>query len=79
MRGRSRRSAFRATWRRTSREPAQLRLRIVDSRRIDPATIMPSYYRTDDLVRVGAAWRGRPILTAEQVEDVVAFLATLRD
>ena len=59
--------------------PGQLRLRIVDSRRIDPATIMPSYYRTDDLVRVGAAWRGRPILTAEQVEDVVAFLATLRD
>ena len=59
--------------------PGQLRLRIVDSRRIDPATIMPSYYRTDDLARVGAAWRGRPILTAEQVEDVVAFLATLKD
>jgi L-cysteine S-thiosulfotransferase len=57
----------------------QLRLRIVDSRRIDPATIMPSYHRTEDLVRVGAAWRGRPILTAEQVEDVVAFLATLKD
>lgn len=57
----------------------QLRLRIVDSRRLNPATIMPSYYRLDGLRRVGAAWRGRTVLTAEEVEDVVAFLATLRD
>jgi len=57
----------------------QLRLRLVDGRRINPATIMPSYYRVDDLTRVGASWRGKPVLTAEQIEDVVAFLATLRD
>jgi L-cysteine S-thiosulfotransferase len=58
----------------------QLRLRIVDGRRLNPDTIMPSYYRVDDgLVRVGPAWRGRPILTAEEIEDVVAFLVTLRD
>lgn len=57
----------------------QLRLRIVDSRRLDPATIMPAYYRIDGLQRVGAAWRGRPILSADEVEDVVAFLVTLRD
>ena len=56
----------------------QLRLRIVDSRRLDPATIMPSYYRIDGLVRVGRAWQGKPVLSAEQVEDVVAFLLTLR-
>lgn len=57
----------------------QLRLRLVDARRINPATIMPPYYRVDDLTRVGAAWRGKTVLTAEQIEDVVAFLATLRD
>jgi len=57
----------------------QLRLRLVDARRINPATIMPPYYRVDDLTRVGASWRGKPVLTAEQIEDVVAFLATLRD
>ena len=57
----------------------QLRLRLVDSRRLDPTTIMPSYYRVDGLARVGAAWRGRPVLSAEQIEDVVAFLVTLRD
>jgi sulfur-oxidizing protein SoxX len=56
----------------------QLRLRIVDASRLNPATIMPSYYRTDGLVRVGAAWRGKPILSAEQIEDIVAYLTTLR-
>lgn len=57
----------------------QLRLRLVDPARVNPATIMPAYHRTEGLVRVGAAWRGRPILSAEQIEDVVAFLTTLRD
>jgi sulfur-oxidizing protein SoxX len=57
----------------------QLRLRIVDSSRINPATIMPAYHRTEGLARVAPAWRGKPILTAEQIEDVVAFLTTLRD
>lgn len=57
----------------------QLRLRIVDAARLNPATIMPPYYRIDRLARVAAAFRGKPILTAEQIEDVVAFLVTLRD
>lgn len=57
----------------------QLRLRMVDASRLNPATIMPSYYRVDGLERVGPAWRGKPILSAEQIEDVVAYLATLRD
>jgi sulfur-oxidizing protein SoxX len=59
--------------------PAELRLRMVDAARLNPATIMPSFYRTDGLYRVAPAWRGKPILTAEQVEDVVAYLATLRE
>ena len=58
---------------------AQLRLRMVDARRLNPATIMPPFYATEGLTRVGAAWRGKPILSAEQIEDVVAYLATLRD
>lgn len=57
----------------------QLRLRIVDSSRVNPETIMPAYYRTDHLARVAPAFRGKPVLTAEQIEDVVAFLATLKE
>jgi L-cysteine S-thiosulfotransferase len=57
----------------------QLRLRIVDSSRLNPDTIMPSYYRVDGLTRVAPAFRGKPVLTAEQIEDVVAYLATMRD
>ena len=57
----------------------QLRLRLVDASRLNPGTIMPSYYRLDGLDRVAANWRGRPILSAEQIEDIVAYLATLRD
>ncbi|HEY0913214.1 MAG TPA: sulfur oxidation c-type cytochrome SoxX [Bradyrhizobium sp.] len=57
----------------------QLRLRLVDASRLNAATIMPSYYRVDGLDRVGAAWRGKPILSAEQIEDIVAYLVTLRE
>jgi sulfur-oxidizing protein SoxX len=57
----------------------QLRLRLVDASRFNPTTIMPSYYRTDDLRRVGKSWQGKPILTAEQIEDIVAYLVSLRD
>lgn len=57
----------------------QLRLRVVDARRLNPATIMPPFYATEGLTRVGTAWRGKPILSAEQIEDVVAYLSTLRD
>jgi sulfur-oxidizing protein SoxX len=57
---------------------AQLRLRLVDPGRFNPATIMPSYRRTEGLNRVAPARRGRPLFTDEQVEDVVAYLATLK-
>jgi sulfur-oxidizing protein SoxX len=58
---------------------AQLRLRLVDARRLNPASIMPAYYRVEGLQRVGAAWQGRSILSAQQIEDVLAWLRTLRD
>ena len=57
----------------------QLRLRLVDASRLNPATIMPSYYRVEGLVRVGQIWRDKPILSAEQIEDIVAYLVSLRD
>ena len=57
----------------------QLRLRIVDASRLYPETIMPPYYRVDGLVRVAPAFAGKPILTAEQIEDVVSYLVTLRE
>jgi sulfur-oxidizing protein SoxX len=57
----------------------QLRLRLVDASRINPGTIMPSYFRIDGLDRVAPNWRGKPILSAEQIEDIVAYLATLRE
>lgn len=57
--------------------PDQLRLRLVDATRLNPQTIMPPYYRVDDLARVAPSYAGKPILDAAQIEDVVAFLATL--
>ena len=58
---------------------AQLRLRIIDPMRLNPATIMPAYGRSEGLWRAAPAFRGRTLLTPQQIEDVVAFLATLRD
>jgi sulfur-oxidizing protein SoxX len=57
----------------------QLRLRLVDASRLNPDTIMPPYYRVDGLTRVAPAFAGKPILSAQQIEDVVTFLTTLRD
>jgi L-cysteine S-thiosulfotransferase len=57
----------------------QLRLRMVDSTRLNPETIMPPYYRVEGLSRVAPAFAGKPVLNAEQIEDVIAYLVTLRD
>ncbi len=57
----------------------ELRLRMVDASRLNPETVMPSFYRVDGLERVAQAWSGKPILSAEQIEDVVAYLKTLRE
>lgn len=59
--------------------PDQLRLRVVDAAHLNPDTIMPPYYRVDGLTRVARNFQGKTILTAEQIEDVVAYLASLKE
>ena len=56
----------------------QIRARIVDPGRFNPDTMMPAYYKTDGLTRVAPAFRGKTILTAEQIEDIVAYLSALK-
>jgi sulfur-oxidizing protein SoxX len=58
--------------------PAQIRLRVVDQSLFNARTVMPPYYRVDRLSRVSERYRGKPVLNAQQVEDVVAYLASLR-
>ena len=57
---------------------AQLRLRVVDSLRANADSAMPSYYRIVGLKRVAEMYRDQPILDAQQVEDIVAWLAHLQ-
>jgi L-cysteine S-thiosulfotransferase len=56
----------------------QLRLRLVDPKVIHPQTIMPAYYKVEGLYRVLDRYQGKPLLTAQQIEDVVAYLLTLQ-
>ena len=57
---------------------AEIRLRLVDPARVNPQTIMPAYYRAEGLTRVAPSLRGKTILSAEQIEDVIAYLVTLK-
>ena len=51
---------------------------MVDAKHLNPDTLMPAYHRTQGLQRVAGPWQGRPLFSAQQVEDVVAFLVTLK-
>lgn len=57
---------------------AQLRQRLADPASLNPSTIMPAYYKTEGLARVGPAQQDKTILSAQQIEDVIAYLQTLR-
>jgi sulfur-oxidizing protein SoxX len=56
----------------------QLRLRLMDNKRVNAESIMPAYHRIEGLNRVGPVWRDRPILNAAEIEDVLAFLMGLK-
>ena len=55
----------------------EIRQRIVDPTKANPQSIMPAYYKSEGLARVAPAFRGKTVLTAEQIEDIVAYLLTL--
>lgn len=59
-------------------DAGQIRLRLVDASRLNPQTVMPPYFRTENLHDVAPQYRGKPALSAQEIEDVVAYLATLR-
>lgn len=59
-------------------DAAAIRARVVDPSRLNPSTVMPAFGVVGGGARVGAAWRGKPILDAREIEDVVAYLAGLR-
>lgn len=58
---------------------AELVAHITMPERFNPETIMPSYGRTDGLTNVGRAWHGKPVMAPGQIEDIVAYLLTLKD
>ncbi len=59
--------------------PGQIRLRLVDPTLLNPEAVMPPYHRSRDLARVDERYRGQPVLTAQEIEDVVAYLARLEN
>lgn len=56
----------------------QLRLRMVDAKLFNPNTIMPSFYKVEGIHRPLPEFEGKPVLTAQEIEDVIAYLATLK-
>ena len=60
-------------------DAGQLRLRIVDPKKLSPETIMPSFYKISGLNRVGKRYADKPMLNAQQIEDVISYLLTLQD
>ena len=55
----------------------QLRARIMDASRFNPGTIMPTYYKAQNLQRVAPKFIGQSLLNEQEIEDVVAFLVSL--
>ena len=59
-------------------DAGQLRSRIVNARALNPESVMPAYFVADPAARVASNRRGKTLLDAQQIEDVVAFLQTLK-
>ena len=64
----------------------ELRALIVNAKLIFEGTVMPAFYKSSGFIRPGEAFTMKPaaeplptLLTAQQVEDVVAYLMTLKD
>jgi sulfur-oxidizing protein SoxX len=57
----------------------EIRLRVTDMKRLNPNSLMPSYAASQAGERVGTAWRGRPILAEQEIEHIVAYLASLKE
>ena len=58
--------------------PGQIRFRLVDPSRLNPNTIMPSYYKTDHLRQLPDEYQGKPVLNAQQIEQLVVYLTSLK-
>lgn len=65
---------------------AELRGLMTNAKMTFEGTMMPAFYKVDGFVRPGAAYTGKaptealtPILTAQEIEDVIAFIATLKE
>ncbi|AMJ62835.1 sulfur oxidation c-type cytochrome SoxX [Bosea sp. PAMC 26642] len=59
-------------------DAGQIRLRLVDASTLNPQTVMPPYFRTENLQDVAPQYRGKPALSAQEIEDVVSYLASLK-
>lgn len=59
-------------------DAAALRARLLEPERFNPDTVMPAYGRTDGLQQVAAAHQGKPLLAAAAIDDLVAWLVTLK-
>ena len=59
--------------------PAELRLRLVNAKLINPDTLMPSYYKKTGFHRIQKKWKGKTIISAQDVEDILAYLVTLKE
>jgi len=57
----------------------ELRLRLIDPKRVNEDTMMPAFYKIDGLHRVLKKFKGKPILKAQEIEDIVAYMMTLKD
>jgi len=57
----------------------EVRLRIVNPKAVNPETIMPAFYRNAKLHRVMKKFKGKTMLSAQQVEDIVAYVMTLKE